>query len=617
MESTKQTFHLLLELSGIKKVYFIDDYLSNAFDSESVLALASDLIQKGKENDIISTPNVLIDLSKTPPTEIVNKLRAFFDGSSTQDQKIAVAGYISSINDNEYLKETKITSKIVNHFPTAEGLHPSKWDDVRENQLAKELKEGRILILFDHDLSKAQGFEARNGIELIKELKKKDFFDQIDCILISHDIVDAKEELPKRAKLIFGTELNESDFFPLSKKRLEVDDHFFDGIKKALINRYFETIKLHTVGLIEHSYKEAIKAIRLFDTYDFDDTILQTSIKEGVWVPETIIRISDIIFERELKRQMVDTNYALKVNKQLKEAQKFSGLRFSVNEEMQPYSDKLRLRHDETYDPGDIINSLRKPLENGDIFQLGDSKYILVAQACDMMVRGSGVKQGARNAKNVTLLKIITQTYQAHAKKKKEAEHYLRDKYPLPYFTSGKDEIGVVDFTDFLVVDIDLLDLCVLNAGGDCKINLNNQNDKDYLSLSWESRFDLLVEKLKPFEAQLKVYKGLFKPSRYQYIKRNIEKIIPAKILRRFQNLNSSRNQDILKIQKDLHPKIVLASSTPINVDLVKVNSDGTYDFLFKRIAKYKDHGATYLLERYTRHLSRIAEPHDFAFSKK
>jgi hypothetical protein len=39
------------------------------------------------------------------------------------------------------------------------------------------------------------------------------------------------------------------------------------------------------------------------------------------------------------------------------------------------------------------------------------------------------------------------------------------------------------------------------------------------------------------------------------------------------------------------------------------------FDFGIKRVMHLKPAGANYLLERYYRHLSRTAEPHDFALA--
>ncbi|HMI65043.1 MAG TPA: hypothetical protein VK517_03345, partial [Cyclobacteriaceae bacterium] len=90
---------------------------------------------------------------------------------------------------------------------------------------------------------------------------------------------------------------------------------------------------------------------------------------------------------------------------------------------------------------------------------------------------------------------------------------------------------------------------------------------------------------------------------------RRIRNVIPKMILNRMQMLNYGSNN--LHLEKELYPKIILASSQPIESPITFEKD--VFDFAFTRITKYKDSGATYLLDRYTRHLSRIAEPLDFA----
>jgi hypothetical protein len=598
MTPSQTPFHSLLQLSGIKKVYFIDDYIETEIDIDSILTLVADLIIKEKTDVLVTKLEGIVDLSKAPQDEIVNILRSFIDKENSVAKPLAEI--INTLSDNDFLKESKVTSKIVTLFPVAEGVHPTKWDSVKK-KLAQDLNEGRVLILFDQDLSKAKGFETRKGIDLIVELKKEPFFNQINCVLISHDIKEPKDELLTRKTLIDGLQLKEADFFPLSKKRLEIEDHFFDGIKKALINGFFENIKEQTVALIDHSYNKAIEGIKAFDTYDFDETVLQTSLKEGVWAPDTIVRICDIIFERELKKQMVETDYGRRINGQLKESQKFSEIRFNTNN-LPPYSDKLVLRHDETFDHGSIINALRKPLENGDIFELGKDTYILVSQACDTMVRGAGKKKGARNAKTATLLKINERPI-------KDAKNKKDNQYILPYYNGTN--IGLVEFTDFLIVDIDFLDLCVLNNKGYCKINITEsaQKTKSYLSQTWENRFDLLVQKIKPYLDKIKRIRRQIRSRHSKFLIKKVIKLKPSNKLKMIARSNSIIN---ISIEKELYPKIILASSTGIE-NPVKVSNDGTIDFVFRRVGKFRDNGASYLLDRYTKHLSRIAELHDFA----
>ena len=124
---------------------------------------------------------------------------------------------------------------------------------------------------------------------------------------------------------------------------------------------------------------------------------------------------------------MSETHYPNKVNKEIKSSIRFGEVEFNIPDAYRPYSDKVKIRHKEIYSNGELINSLHKPIENGDIFQINDEKFILVAQPCDMMVRGKGNSAGKRTAKYVTLLQIDDITlidFEKKSKKPNSMSHF-------------------------------------------------------------------------------------------------------------------------------------------------------------------------------------------------
>lgn len=610
--TTSEKLQELLELLKINVVYYVDDE-NNLSDFDVQIAIGEIAkiygLQKEAELAAIELPNWDRSL---PQDESIESLRKEWPNITFENKKELYRKVLKISNGEDLQLDFKRATLVAQQIPAGviKVLSPSEWD-IERKTLATKLKEDeRALILFDEELKFAGGrFVLDKGQDLIVEVKKMGVNDNVICTLLTHKISNANEELKFRNDLIdqrTEKDLSVDDFFPLAKQRLDEAEVFADGIKKALMNRYFETIKKHTVEIIEYSYGEAVKKIKEFDTYDFEATILKTSVKDGVWEPETIVRIGEIVFGNEIKKQMVDRDYAPKVNKELKSCEKFSGIEFDQPVNVQPYSDKLFLRHQELYDAGDIINALRKPLENGDIFQIGSAQYILVSQACDMAVRKKGDIVGVRTAKIATLLKISSITQEKLKKELKGSDHYFSNKFLLNYFNSGTTDKGIVDFTDYLIVDIDFLDLCVFNGGGSCNINLLKLDSVEYLSRIWEQRYQILIKKVTDYAEKISEVRKSLQPRR---IARGLELIVPG-LIRRLQ-----RNIDTESIVKEFYPKFILASSTQMT-NTVKVKGQTEFDFGARRIAKYKNYGATYLLERYTRHLSRIAEPHDFAASK-
>ena len=152
---------------------------------------------------------------------------------------------------------------------------------------------------------------------------------------------------------------------------------------------------------------------------------------------------------------MIDQNYMTSVNPEICAATEVSKVEFKVEDSINPYSERFKLRHKEIYEGGDLINGLRKPIDNGDIFEITEGekkskKFILVAQECDLMVRG---KDGNRGARAAVLLQIepltekqlsteIAKKYQKEIKDEKFNNHFFADRFKLEYFEEGKNSFN-------------------------------------------------------------------------------------------------------------------------------------------------------------------------------
>ncbi|HNP44487.1 MAG TPA: hypothetical protein PKM63_09400, partial [Panacibacter sp.] len=350
----------------------------------------------------------------------------------------------------------------------------------------------------------------------------------------------------------------------------------------------FETIKQETINIINDSYSKALEKIRKFDTYDFDEAIIKSSGKEGVWEVETLLRITEIIQKDELQQIMSETHYPNKVNKEIKSSIRFGEVEFNIPDAYRPYSDKVKIRHKEIYSNGELINSLHKPIENGDIFQINDEKFILVAQPCDMMVRGKGNSAGKRTAKYVTLLQIDDITlidFEKKVKKPNSMSHFLADKHGLFYFVDGSTNIGLVHFKKFLTVDVDILDLIVYNKSGVCTYTFPENNfNPDLYNTAWEKRFNIIKSKITKCKEIIDLS--------YINIRKDLE----------------NREDYIID---NFFPQLVVGGSLEKEYKMTFKNN--IFNFEIKRILNYKNYGAAYLLDRYSRYLSRTAELHDFA----
>lgn len=598
--SATEKLEQLLQLTNIEEVYYIDDL----FEYEPLPELVSHAKDLFDAGDITKLNELFDGAVKTsvPDADIFgNEVENYWEGLGKKAREEVIGKMDKgAFNKSDYER----TDKLKSYFPpdTIQLVSPDKWEKtLKEIEKKYRSQNKKVLILFDQELKFAEGERFRNGtvtgIELIASARNSKASNNIVCALITHLITEVSKELPARDKLVDDSSnaLMKDDFFALTKKRINYPEKLCDGIKKVLLNEHCELIKVQATDIIKDAYKQVVDKLHKLDTYDFDHIILRSSYGEGVWEVNTLMRIANNLFDQEIEDLMVKKKFAKSINPAIKKSKELSDITFTIPANHQPYNEKLTLRHHDIYHAGDRINGLHQPLENGDIFEVyegtGKGLYILVAQECDLMMRtNKGGKQGERAASTAMLLKLKTykqqelqQEMEAHFKKAGMVMHYYANKFQLEYFVPGKKDVGVVLFTQEFRVDLDVLDLVVFNADGKALINLiANKFDTDLVSASWEMRYHKLHK---------------------HYVKQQ----------KRIVELLKKTDGKLDKPTKQLLVNSIGCGLAPIrNLGKPNVYNDDKFEFGIKRVMRLKKDGATYLLDRYYKHLSRKAEPHDF-----
>ena len=597
--SAPERLNQLLRLMNIEEVYYVDDL----FDYDplpDVVSHAKDLYAANKKDALEKMFGKGIK-TNVPNVEIFgNEIEKHWEKLGGETKKEIVSKMSTAVFDST---DYDRTSDLKSYFPkgTLKTVNPDDWHSIFSGIERKyKSSQKKVLILFDQELKHAQGERFRNGLttgtDLIHSARQSKAGKNIVCALITHLIAEVSKELPERDKIVeeSGGALSKNDFFALTKKRINQPEKLCDGIKKVLLNEYCEDIKEQATGIIEEAYREVINKLHRLDTYDFDHTILRSSYGEGVWEVNTLMRIANNLYDQKIKELMVKKKFAKGVNPAIKRAKELSDITFKVPASHQPYKEKLTLRHNDIYHSGDHINKLHLPLENGDVFKIyegsGQGLYILVAQECDLMIRTNrGGSGGVRTAKTAMLLKLKTfsldeleRDEETHFKNSGMVMHFYANKFKLEYFTPGKKDIGIVLFNSEFRVDLNALDLTVFHPDGKAEIDLTvGRFDTDLVSASLEMRYEKLLK---------------------HYIKKN--KII-SELTPKLSACNKPTKQQILSSMG--------CKLAPLhNIGKATVYSTDKFNFGIKRIMRLKSDGATYLLDRYYKHLSRKAEPHDF-----
>jgi len=591
-ETMNKLGRLLKELN-IKSAFYVDD-----FHAKIELPLASGLLRSfidKNRNEVQQKLGEIVNLSYPDIELILDDFERKWQGFG-EAEKQNIFKDIISIGDNSFKPEDyDRATKLKSIFPpnTIKLISPDEWEEVFKELSQNFNPSEYTLFIFDQDLSKSISDDFRNGTikgdDLILQVKKSSIRNNAYCTLLTHKIDSVSNELVERKKIIEEKQqdLQEEDFFALTKLRIEDPELFCDGIKKAILNKYFEEIKNVSKDIISDAQNEVIKEIECIDTYDFDQAILISSVEEGVWEVETLLRVAKILYEVKLKTLMRDKHYSASINPSIKKAKKISDIQFNLPNNIHPYNDSYKIRRAELYIDDNILNTLNSPLENGDIFEVyegdGLGKYILLGQECDLMMR----KDGSREAKYGILCKIdeqkikfVVEGIKSFAIKHGIDNHYLNNKFILEHFGDANDEIGIINFKKPLFINLNILDLVVYNDVGIANTIGLETISIDLLSASWEKR----LNKLKKYFTQEK---------------KELNKI--------FQTIDN-----IEKPIRDSITKRLLTSAVDKTLGLTKFENN-EFSYSIKRIKRLRTPYNKNLLDKYTKYIGRIADVHDFS----
>ncbi|MBD2769386.1 hypothetical protein IC235_15970 [Hymenobacter sp. BT664] len=596
----KEQLHQLLELANVSSVYIVDDAIGDgSVTYEHFIGLIRKVeIASGLEAlnsldeglDFEDNAPALEEYSAglwkaAAPYKQLHYVRRLCELTPTgEDEDLAtnldIARVLQQLREDEHLKKPELVS-----------LSPLEWDAQRDEIASKVPAGKRVLVLFDQRLERSgERFAVTRGIDLVKEIVSSAHKLVFLTGILTYTVTEEGQELDERAKLIADKALEASDLFVLTKKRLEELPHFVDGIKKLLLNEPCEQIKVQAISLGESALQSTKAKLLALDTYDFNRTVLQSSSTEGIWAPETLFRIIDIIYKDEIKEQLLQRNLIPELNKLLVQATALSQIPVPVLE-AEAYTKRYSLRRQEIYATANLVNGLFKPIENGDIFEVtggtGKGLYVLLAQPCDLMIRSNGTRSSEvghllkiRTTSKPDLEALLTEQLQKASIKKLHDFNFWKTRGVIEYIADDPQTIGLVSLTKAHVVNLDVLDLAMFSSTGEVVLDIS-ATPPAALHIGLAKRFDKL--------------KGL-----HEKIHRNVGEC-----------------QVALKAVQGTLPKELIQGLLPklsLNDKLGATTLTGSlFSFGIRRVKALREPYAKNLLDKYTRHLSRTGDLHDFA----
>jgi len=438
VNQNKESIKDILNNFNISKVVYVDDY--------NVEISVEKVITSQKRNSILKEyfPEIIIG-----DIDIENaKLREQWKNINFETK--SKIGQIIKSSEDTYdidIETIPLFAELISEnffYP----LSPENWEKQKTEFL---LDSKTTLFLFDQDL-KMDGRDE-GGIRIIKEISTNN---DIICGLFTQKTTE-DGYFEYRDKMCEKHSINKDKFFVIPKETVKNDMQLFlHLLKLTILGKDFKLFKTNVNSIIKQTNDNVKDKIEKIKVEDFEHIIFQVPKIEGLWEPDMFFRIYSG-FQRHEFISLAYSNAELKNS--ISKIRSVSDIPTKSDSFNIP-SDAWDIQHNELYENSDYLNNNHLPIEVGDIFEdiNKNIKYILLAQPCDLMIRGKDGKR-SRSSNRLALIKIK----KLSEEEKKDEKAYLQE---VKYFGTIKDERWYVNFKDIFYVKSFILDLCIFHQNG-------------------------------------------------------------------------------------------------------------------------------------------------------
>ena len=344
------------------------------------------------------------------------------------------------------------------------ALSLEEWKNQSDELLADETASTTVF-LFDRDFGREQKDAENEGFNLVREVQDKEVG---YCGLISHTIPVGGEHA---AWLQLSAEhsLVQDKFVVIAKERLTGESpdpySFLRMLRLVALSARCARVKSTAWEVFKASVTEAQAAMERLSVLDFDQIVLASSRREGVWEPDTLFRVFGIFMRREAQTRLYQDQ---QIHLSVAEARRISAIPEEVADalgEEQPSHEALRIQRFEVYESNETLSRFCFPLELGDIFETSAGRqYILLTQPCDLMVRKSGKRNYEdKFGRTGALVELVA----PHATKRAK-ESWQK----VPFYNPKTGAPAYADFAKVHQVQLAVLDLCAFQEDGSAEIEI-------------------------------------------------------------------------------------------------------------------------------------------------
>lgn len=564
MQTAREAVRSLFAVMNIKRVIVVDDVLSSPFSSADVIGQCVAFLNGGKTAVLKSVSELAqIDFDISDADVVTSSLRVAIesmDDSVRRSIAVTLADAKDGRDDAENASRTQLEGILQDYVVRCLTL--GQWND-EKGALLSDPAAAETLFLFDQDMSQADGTDVE-GIRIIAGLLNEEPKRAMYCALISHTVPAGHEyEAINVLAKEHGIEGSKDRLVVISKAHLRDDPMAFAfRLKRAAVAPHCGALKGMVLNVVQEAIEHARKELESLNVYDFEQIVFQSSFLEGVWEPDTLIRLFNLFHRREARaRAMQHTGIRTTADA----VRQVISIPFKPTDA--PKSSSNAIRRIELFEDATYLSTHHLPIELGDVFQKGTSRkniFILVGPPCDLMVRSDGRRCGCKEA-------VLAQLFDS----KSDAQGMW---FELPVFCPETYSSSWVRFRETLAIPLRILDLTVFDNDGESKI-LFDEPVTSGLVPSWTKRHGVLASEFQKMS------------ERYRVVSSGIDGSQKGEALKCVQQSITGSNGFIAGV-----------------VDLDKKE----IKYNLKRIGRLKEPLAGALLRAYSAYVSRDAFDHDF-----
>ena len=518
LDHAKTVVNHLLTATDIKAVYYVDDKFQKDVEIDDHIEKFLIAIEKCYANGQIDDFPEHVRFAGNDNLDA--EVRAWWSGMTTEQKQQKLEKYV--IGGAENIRPALLVREIMDNQCTC--CSPSEWNNnYKAEALDKIGRKESVLLLFDYEFS-----NKRNGFQYAEDiLQTPGAVDCTYCGIISNQF-RTEGEFKKRNDYI--KQQPGYYIYPLSKDRLivKMEDYepFISGLKNILWVKHIESLKKHTEKIFQDAFNKTIDRYHDIQPPAYKQIIVDSSQKEGCREIDTTLRLIQIILDKEIKGAITE-DILSRINSEIN---LISTIHTTDIVHQYPEVDKQAkgFIKDERFLDGNIINTLYTPLQNGDIFKINNTLYILLCQPCNISIRSDG-KRGNNDYDTGFLVKLTLtknigvsknhpffsvwsgvesvfqkdgrpvpdelKSYKKEIQKLFELENSAN--IPLEFEIGNPGKLYTIRLKDFQTFSLSLLDNVSFNKEGKAIIDFNSTDLPKGLHRNLVTRHKNIIERFK------------------------------------------------------------------------------------------------------------------------